>query len=228
MAGEWVICDGDNTLWDVESLYDRARENLCSLVEQQGGDPKAADSFQRARDAELYELHGYAAHRFPQSFVDTLKYSLGRDDPELMQRAFQLASEVFRASPPAVANVDVMLRRLRPRYSLALLTAGDPTVQALRLKQFGRTNYFKAVRVVERKSKEALQVFLADHQIERGRAWVVGDSIRSDIEPAVALGVRSIHVTAANWHPVERGNRDLPLATQQATSLLDVCEILGC
>lgn len=225
---EWVIFDGDNTLWDVESLYDRARENLCTLVAELGANPHTADQFQRARDAELHRHYGYSPDRFSQSFVDTLKHCLAHEDPALEQRVRDIAKDVFRAKAPLAPDVDQTLQRLRPRYALALLTAGDAAVQAQRLEAFGRTAHFAAVRVVPSKSKESLQSFLADHLIESKGAWVVGDSIRSDIEPAVALGVRAIHLDVPNWHPVERGYRKLPAGAQQASSLLRVCEILGC
>jgi hypothetical protein len=77
---EWVIFDGDNTLWDVESLYDRAREQLCTLLAQLGANLQTADKFQRARDAELHTDYGYSPDRFPQSFVDTAKHCLGHED----------------------------------------------------------------------------------------------------------------------------------------------------
>jgi len=223
-----VIFDGDNTLWDVESLYDQARENLCNLVERLGGNAQAAELFQRARDTELYERHGYAAHRFPQSFADTVRHCLGRDDPVLEEKARDIAAQVFRVSAPLVADVDLVLRRVRSRYALALLTAGDKAVQAQRLDDFGRTGQFNAVRVVERKSEETLSAFLEDHSIDRRRAWVVGDSIRSDIEPALLVGVRAIHVEVANWHPVETIGRELPPSVRRVSCLLEVCEILGC
>ncbi len=225
---EWVIFDGDNTLWDVESLYDRARDHLCTLLTQFGVDPHTADKFQRARDAELHGLYGYSSDRFPQSFADTLNHFLGDKAPELEQRVREIAKNVFRARAPLVPNVDQTLQRLRSKYSLALLTAGDAEVQAQRLEAFGRTECFNAVCVVPSKSRQTLQSLLLDYLIDRKEAWVVGDSIRSDIEPAVALGVRAIHLDVANWHPIERGDRELPANVQRASSLLEVCEILGC
>lgn len=225
---EWVIFDGDNTLWDVEILYDQAREQLCTTLANVGADPEVADRFQRTRDAELHTQLGYSPDRFPQSFTDTVRHCLGRSDATLEHRARELAKEVFRAQAPLAPDVDEALQRLTQRYLLALLTAGDEAVQTQRLVAFRRTDHFHAIRIVPSKSVATLQSFVDDHGISGSHAWVVGDSLRSDIEPAIALGIRAIHLEVPNWHLVERGDRTLPAGAHRAESLLDVCAILGC
>jgi putative hydrolase of the HAD superfamily len=224
----WVIFDGDNTLWDVESLYDQARHKLCALIESLGYSAAAADTYQRARDTALHAHYAYRPARFPQSFADTLRHFTGRTDPALESVARALAEKVFTSIASPASDVDEVLRRVHGHYIAGLLTAGDPVVQAHRLQTFGRIDQFVAVQIVEQKNSEVLRTFLADRRIDPSSCWVVGDSLRSDIEPAIALGIRAIHVNVSNWHPIERGDRVLPTGVHQAATLLDVCEILGC
>ena len=71
----WVIFDADNTLWDVEALYDAAREKFCHLVaELSHQNLKDIEEYQRETDGTLYATFGYSASRFARSFEETLNH----------------------------------------------------------------------------------------------------------------------------------------------------------
>lgn len=89
-SSRWVIFDADNTLWDLESLYDDARKMFCAYVAEllarqspMGGPGEASvDALQRHRDIQLQKTHGYSAARFARSFEDTLSFLLPFSSPE--------------------------------------------------------------------------------------------------------------------------------------------------
>jgi putative hydrolase of the HAD superfamily len=222
----WVILDGDNTLWLVEQLYDEARVQLCDLLEGLGVDRCAADRFQRDRDHELHTLMGYSRQRFPRSFHDTLSHFVQNADGEVRRKAVALAEAVFDGIAPLPPDVDAVLEQLSASRRLALFTAGEAAVQASRLQAFGRTHHFEAVKVVDRKDRDAFAALVSELGIESSKAWMVGDSLRSDIHPAIEVGLRAIHIEAANWHPVETGTRSLPSGAFAAKSLTEAASII--
>ena len=225
-AAKWVIFDGDNTLWDLESLYNDARVTLCELVA--GGEitTKAVDAYQRDHDRKLHAEMGYSPKRFPRSFADTATRFLGQGDPRI-EAARSLGETVFSAVAATPDDLDSCLTELAKTHRLALLTAGDHEIQTMRLQHFGRHAYFDAMKVVERKDVTALVAFLVEIGADPAQSWMVGDSIRSDIIPAIASGLRAIHMEADNWHEVEIAGNQLPAEAHVAKSLTIAAAIIA-
>jgi len=224
-AAKWVIFDGDNTLWDLESLYNDARIALCELVG--GGEitMKAVDTYQRDCDKKLYAEMGYSPKRFPRSLADTACHFLGEGDSRI-DAARSLGEAVFSATADTPDDLDSCLTELASSHRLALLTVGDYEIQAMRLQHLGRHTHFDAVKVVERKDIATLAAFLVEIGADPAQSWMVGDSVRSDIIPAVAVGLRAIHLKVDNWHEVEVAGNELPAEAHVAESLTEAAAVI--
>ena len=220
-ASTWVIFDGDNTLWDVEQLYDKSRQSLCAWLEKNGVASDVSEAFQRAADVKLFEALGYAKERFPLSFQQTLNEFLPNCDDTMRRHVESIAQSVFSDEAPAADGVDEVLKQFAKTHRLGLITAGEPEIQRRRLAQFGRADLFSATSIVKRKSAAVLTDFLAEHQIDPAAAWMIGDSLNSDIIPAVTIGMRAIQIVSRNWHPVENGASSLPYGAYSANNLHD-------
>ena len=210
MAGNsWIIFDADNTLWDVESLYDRARTEFCQLLfsalEEGNHNSKGyvtidlIERAQRHRDLQLYASLGYSSGRFAKSFEDTLSFFMPAGDRMLMERATQIALGVFDGAPTISDGLESLLAHLKQTFQLGIITAGDPSVQKKRLENFRLRDRFDAIEIVDKKTAGVFQAFCQKHGVDPRSSWVVGDSIRSDILPAREAGLRAIHLKAANW-----------------------------
>ncbi len=225
----WVIFDADNTLWAVEPLYDEARRALCSRLANHGVDPQEAERFQRTRDAALFGQYGYDRTRFPRSFHDTVSHFVGTSDRALLDQAARLGRSVFVRPPRPFQGVDVTLATLRRAgFELGVITAGDPVVQRERLDEFPLINQFarENIAIVERKNEETLRAYCQERQVDIPQSWMVGDSIRSDVIPAHALGLNTVYVEHPNWHAVERENQILPPGVLRVRSIAAVPDIV--
>jgi putative hydrolase of the HAD superfamily len=222
VARDCIIFDGDNTLWHIEALYDEARRRLCEALGRLGVDPISAEAFQRRRDAELYGSHGYSPARFPQSFVDTLRHFHPAANQDLTATVRRLGEAVFEATPKVQEDADVVLAQLSTSHRLVLFTAGDEDIQRRRVAEFGRAHHFSCVRIVPTKNAHAFGTLLSDLQLDVRRTWMVGDSINSDILPALEAGLRAVYLKTANWHPVEQGESVVPLDVPTAHRLSDI------
>ena len=225
----WVVFDGDNTLWETERLYDEARDALCRLIagEVPGVPERDVAAFQRKRDHGLHAEMGYSQDRYPRSFRETAAHFLGLSHPRA-DEARSLAESVFGAVARAAPQVDAVLATLSRSFRLALLTAGERSVQERRIADFGRSRFFDQMRIVSVKSAPVLNDFLAFCGADVRTSWMVGDSLKSDILPANEIGMNSVWLEVANWHEVEIANLVAPRAVHVARSLSEAAAtILG-
>lgn len=75
---------------------------------------------------------------------------------------------------------------------MVYLTRGIPDFQIRKIKTLKIDKYFKSIQVVEKKGVNEFQEFLKDIKVHPSDCWVVGDSIKSDINPAINLGIKPI------------------------------------
>jgi putative hydrolase of the HAD superfamily len=203
-GGRWVFFDGDNTLWHIEALYDYARGQLVDYIRKYGTDADEVESFQRLEDKRLFEEMGYSAMRFATSFENTLRRFIPDATNAQLGRARRLARSVFER--PAEIDLDApgVLSCLRKTHHLALITAGEHWVQERRIAAFRYADMFDIVQIVERKSAPFFRDLGAELGIESQRSWVIGDSLRSDVMPALEAGLNAILIANHNWVEVER------------------------
>ena len=222
-----MIFDGDDTLWVTEPLYDDARANAAKVVAAAGFDADAWDAQQRTIDVANVTRFGLSAVRFPTSCVealDAIARAAGVATPAAArQDVWDAASAVFTAVAPLVPGAQETLRTLAARYRLALLTKGDEQVQRRRIAASGLAEHFGVVRVVATKDAGAFR----DVQAALGAAtcWSVGNSLSSDVVPALEAGMKAIWLDAHVWE-YERRTTVVPDGVLVAASLRDVPRLL--
>ena len=230
MSGQvpWIVFDADNTLWDVEALYNDARSEMCKFLAGHGLDATEVEKFQQLRDKELYSTYGYSACRFARSFEDTALHFLPDAAHEIVRHVRRLASDVFE-KPAAIADgLGVLLDRLiAAKYSIAIITAGERWVQERRLSDFHLRDKFHAVEIVETKTKSVFDDFAEKRRAQKAASWVVGDSLKSDVLPARAAGLNAVLLQATNWSHIEAHGHEIPKGTPTIKRLTDLPKVLG-
>lgn len=199
-----VVFDGDDTLWSTEPLYDVARQDARALVTAIGASGEEWEELQRRIDVENVATLGYSQERFPTSCVQAYEQLCVLHglvpDPAVAGRIRQAARTVFDRDPELVPGAREVLDTLRnQRVRLALLTKGDLSVQRQRVERSGLQPCFDLVRIVSTKSPDDIRAVVADLDVALEDAWMVGNSIRSDIFPALEAGLRAIWIKAHVW-----------------------------
>jgi putative hydrolase of the HAD superfamily len=225
-----VVFDGDDTLWATEHLYDDARRRAAKVVADFGIDPSRWDDVQRRRDVSNVARFGLSAERFPTSCVEAFIELAGdtgltpsTDEIQAVRRA---AESVFEARAPIAEHADLVLKAMRNSHRLVLLTQGDPRVQAKRVEDSGLGPLFDEIVVVATKSPAVLGAVVDHFGIAHDEAWMVGNSIPSDINPAIAAGMRAIWIDAHVWDH-ERREKTVESDRVVAASLAEVPKILS-
>ncbi len=199
-----IIFDGDDTLWLTEPLYDEARSNARAVVAAAGMDGSKWEALERQIDVLNVTTMGYSVERFPESCVQAYEETCRIDhlipDPLIAGEIRSIARYVFDHDAPLAVGARETLTSLRARGArLALLTKGDPDLQTRRIARSGLIHFFQIVEIVPEKSPEIIRAVVDALDLDVGSAWMVGNSIRSDILPALKAGVRAIWINAHVW-----------------------------
>lgn len=225
MAKPLIVFDGDDTLWFVEHLYDDARNAARSVVIDAGLDGASWDELQRKIDLKNVLVMGVAPERFPLSCVQAYKSLIGGAEAPIdnlvVGRIRDAARQVFQTAALPNENAVPVLDDLRHDFRLALLTKGAPDVQAKRIADAGISDAFERIAIVTDKRLLEFRALLADLKGDPHSSWSVGNSVASDINPALELGMAAIWIDAHVWDHERREVRALPGALA-ASSLAEV------
>ncbi len=153
-------------------------------------------------DLRSVDKNGLTTEHFPQSFVDTYKYYCelaGREAEETKIDALRrLGESVFQIPVEPLPYMYETLERLKAEgHELYLHTGGDEANQRRKIAQLELAAYFdNRVFVSQYKDTAALEKILKQMKFDRDSTWMVGNSLRTDIVPAVELGIHAIHIPA--------------------------------
>lgn len=226
-----VVFDGDDTLWSTERLYDEARSAARAIVAACRLDAERWEALERRMDVENVAHFGYSSQRFPTSCVQAYEavaaHSQQAPDTTVAERIRAAASTVFARDPPLVSGALETVSVLRARgVRLALLTKGEHQVQLRRIECSGLAAFFDVIEIVPEKTPETIRFVVATLGIEPSAAWMVGNSVRSDILPALAAGLHAIWIDAHVWEHERTHDHLVDDRVVVATALADILEVI--
>jgi putative hydrolase of the HAD superfamily len=228
-----IVFDGDDTLWKTEFLYDKARDEAAALVAAAGIDPESFNELQRQIDVRNVGQFGLSKERFPSSSVEAYMDLARRQGDaisnHIVDEVYLASASVFTRPAPLVDGAVEVLENLSSEFDLALLTKGDAAVQEQRIADSSLARYFRIVYIVDQKDGPAFVHVLDTVRAPVATAWSVGNSMRSDILPALELGMRAVWVDAYVWEHERYDDKTLTQhpGVRVAASLRQVPELIG-
>jgi putative hydrolase of the HAD superfamily len=237
-----LIFDGDGTLWESQAFYDEAKERFYEIVADQGG---LAEYFEAAQitvkdgmrfvdeiDMRNVERGGFAAGRFSGSLVEayeSLAAAAGvPPNPRVSQRLRRMGISVpnQRRSPLPGARETLEALSTDGSYALVLYSAGDETIQLRKLRETGLEEFFEErVHIVPMKDDAALRRLIEAENLDIPSSWMIGNSLRSDINPALRVGLNCIWYHNGGWAYDEAERRE-PGQIFEIHSLPEAVEII--
>jgi putative hydrolase of the HAD superfamily len=143
--------------------------------------------------------HGYGLHSFAHSLVATFeKLSVDPVTPELHERIHSFAHQIADHPIEIIPGVTETLAYLKPRHRLVLMTKGHPDEQAGKVERSGLKEYFAAVEIVAEKDEATYRSAIGKYGLEPSSTWMVGNSPKSDINPALSAGLHAVFVPHDN------------------------------
>lgn len=186
--------DADDTLWHNETIFrltqDRFRELMSEVCEAQVLEAKLQEVEKRN-----LSLYGYGVKGFTLSMIETAMEITGNQAPGRLIAEILAAGREMLAHPvEPLSGVDAALASLSQRYRLVLITKGDLLHQEQKLAASGLGDLFAAVEIVSEKDTRTYETVFARHGTGAGEAVMCGNSMRSDILPALQAGAYAAYV----------------------------------
>jgi len=191
---DWIAFDADDTLWQNEEVYREGRERFLKLMAQYSVRDRAEEAVDLV-ELENLPHYGYGVMSFILSLIETaVEITEGDFRGRDVRTLLELGKEMLTAPPQVFEGVPEVLEELQHRYPLMLITKGDLFHQQRKVKSSGLEEYFRAVEVVSRKTVPVYRNLLDRFSIQPDHFLMVGNSVRSDIQPVAALGGWALHV----------------------------------
>lgn len=193
-----LLIDADDTLWENNIYFERATHAFIEFLDHSS----LTTAEIRAVLDEVERLMGYGSKNFTRSLIETYKRLTEREvREEDIQQIRQFGEQIRQHPIELLDGVRETLDYLYARHHLILLTKGDMEEQKLKVERSGIEHYFKQVIVVHEKDVAAYRQILDQLQLHPGETWMIGNSPRSDINPALAAGLNAIFIPHPHtWH----------------------------
>jgi putative hydrolase of the HAD superfamily len=190
-----LIClDADDTLWSHESFFQDAARRYRDLLTP-FADAEHIDA--RLSEAETRNLHiyGYGVKGFTLSMLETALEIAGDALPgRIVKEALDIGRGLMRHPIAALPGVEATLPRLAAQARLVLVTKGDLFHQESKLAASGLGEHFAGVEIVSEKTAATYARIFARYGAAPARAVMAGNSLRSDVWPALEAGAFAVHI----------------------------------
>lgn len=223
------IFDLDDTLIATEELFREAELAFFQEMQKLGFNKEAVANTFVEIDTKNVTYWGFMPKRFYVSMGETYEImcklrGVNLPDSATRQRLEEIGQRVFVTRPRVIQGaVEVLEKLARNGDYLLLWTKGDETVQRRKLTWSGLSNYFRQIYIFKQKTKTELLDIVKAHQLPISTTWVVGDSIRSEINPALEIGVNAIWIDSKSGrHEYAEPIQDNYIKLSNLLELLDV------
>ena len=190
-----IAFDADDTLWDCQSHFEEVEQHLYSLIAPYCEDPKQ-ELFQ-TESGNMADL-GYGCKAFTISILETAMRVAG-NDLSISQLKDLLAhcKQLLHLPATPLPSVEETLKVLRSRIEgnrIVVFTKGELQDQENKLKRSGLLKYFDDVEITSDKTQHEFLALCEHQQIHPSELLMVGNSLKSDIAPALAVGASAIYI----------------------------------
>ena len=192
-AGQTLLIDADDTLWENNIYFERAIAAFISFLDHKQYSPAEVRRTLNAVERENILSHGYGLSSFTHSLVDCFqRLSSAPVTEEMRERVRGFARAIAEQEIELLPGVAETLADLARRHHLILMTKGDHAEQADKLARSGLAPYFAAVEIVAEKDPATYRTVIARHELKPHTSWMIGNSPKSDINPALAAGLHAV------------------------------------
>jgi putative hydrolase of the HAD superfamily len=194
-SAQTLLIDADDTLWENNIYFERAIARFISFLNHHEFSAEQVREVLNDVERECIVKHGYGLHSFAHALVDTFeRLSVHPVTPELHAQINSFAHTVADHPVEILPEVPETLQYLSARHRLILMTKGAIAEQTGKVERSGLKEYFSAVEIVAEKDVGAYSCLMEKYKLAHDSTWMVGNSPKSDINPALAAGLHAVFV----------------------------------
>jgi putative hydrolase of the HAD superfamily len=227
LTNQTLLFDADDTLWENNIYFERAIASFISFLDHRVHPPEEVREHLNACERVTIAAHGYGLESFRKSLIACFEQlSDAPITPSRHDRIVSFVDAIATTEIELLPGVQPTLQDLALRHRLILVTKGDPSEQTDKLERSNLRPYFSAVEVLPEKTTAAYRHILAHHACDPARTWMIGNSPKSDINPALAAGLNAIFIPHDFTWVLEHEVVDAPPPGQHLVELPAFPELL--
>jgi putative hydrolase of the HAD superfamily len=192
---QYLIIDADDTLWENNIYFERAFDEFVEFLDHSSMSPREIRDVLDEMEAANARIHGYGSLNFGRNLRQCYERLAEREvEPDDLQTVMGFAERILECPMEVIAGVAETLEYLAERHELTLFTKGHAEEQRLKLDRSGLAGFFSHTAIVKEKDAPAYRRLVEERGMEPGQTWMVGNSPKSDINPALEAGLNAVYV----------------------------------
>lgn len=189
-----IAFDADDTLWHNETIFEAVHERYREMLSRYH-DAATVDRTLFATEMRNLDRYGYGVKGFMLSSIETaIDLTEGKISTAEIRRLLDLGKDMLAHPVELLEGVADTVASLAAEHRLLVITKGDLRDQERKVAKSGLADCFRHVEIVSDKTEAAYASILRRHDIRPDAFLMVGNSLKSDILPVLALGGRGVHI----------------------------------
>jgi putative hydrolase of the HAD superfamily len=218
--GQTLLIDADDTMWENNVYFERAITAFISYLNHHKYSPAEVRKTLNAVERETVLSHGYGLPSFTHALLTCFeRLSPAPMTEEKRQRIEGFARAIAEQEIELLPHVDETLAELATRHRLILMTKGNIAEQSDKIARSRLSTHFSAVEIVAEKDPATYREVLQRHKLSPHTSWMIGNSPKSDINPALAAGLHAIFLFHKDTWILEHATLDPAPPGQQLIEL---------
>ena len=190
-----LLIDADDTLWENNVYFERAIARFISFLNHHEFSPEQVREVLNDVERECIVKHGYGLHSFAHALVDTFeRLSPKPVTPELHAQVMSFTDIIQNHNIEFLPKVPETLEYLKQKHRLILVTKGAHEEQSGKVERSGVRKHFESVEIVAEKNAATYSHLAEKYDCNHAHTWMIGNSPKSDINPALAAGMNAVFV----------------------------------
>jgi putative hydrolase of the HAD superfamily len=200
-----LVFDADDTLWENNIYFEQAFDEFCAYLNHSTLTPDEIRAVLDEIEIEYSRIHGYGAVNFGRNLSQCyLRLAERAVDEHDLKRVSAFAHQILLQEVELMEGVAETLPFLAEKHELTLFTKGEPAEQNRKIDLSGLRPLFAHCEVVKEKNKRAYEELARGRGFDPERTWMIGNSPKSDINPALDAGLRAVFVPHPRTWTLER------------------------
>jgi putative hydrolase of the HAD superfamily len=190
-----LLIDADDTLWENNIYFERAFDDFCDFLDHSALTPVQVRDVLNEIELVNSKIHGYGSKNFGRNLQQAYQHLVEREikDDDL-RHVLSLAERILEQPIEVIDGVEETLGYLSERHELTLFTKGNPDEQLMKVDRSELGRYFAHTAVVKEKDAPAYSRIVVERGLAQDFTWMIGNSPKSDINPALEAGLNAVLV----------------------------------
>ncbi len=202
---QFLIIDADDTLWENNIYFERAFADFVEFLDHSTLSAAEIRGVLDEIETVNNKTHGYGSLNFGRNLKQCYRHLVEREiRPADLDKVMEFAARILDIPVEVIEGVPQTLAYLRRKHDLTLFTKGHPDEQRMKLDRSGLAHYFNHTAIVKEKDAESYRRLVQERAFDPARTWMIGNSPKSDVNPALEAGLNAVFVPHAHTWTLER------------------------